>query len=152
VKGIELNVDLAQSEDYTTGSRRERTDLSLAASKSLLNDRLKITIGNDFELQGAQNSNNRNTSALPGNLAADYNLTTDGRYVVRAYRRSYDEGVLQGFVTETGLNFIVSMDYNRFAQLFKKTRTRQDRKQNREDRKKMKEANAATLAKKEDEK
>jgi translocation and assembly module TamB len=152
VKGIELNVDLAQSEDYTTGARRERTDLSLSASKSLLNDRLKITIGNDFELQGPQTTNNRNTSGIPGNLAADYNLTTDGRYVVRAYRRSYDEGVLQGFVTETGLNFIVSMDYNRFAQLFRRTRTREDRRQNREDRRKMKEANAATLVKKEDEK
>ena len=146
VKGVELNVDLAQSEDYTTGSRRERTDLSLSASKSLLDDRLKITIGNDFELQGAQSSNNRNTSYIPGNLAADYNLTTDGRYVVRAYRKSYDEGVLQGFITETGLNFIVSIDYNRFAQLFRKTRTREDRRQNREDRKKQREAQAGTLA------
>jgi translocation and assembly module TamB len=126
VKGVDLSIDLAQSEDYTTGARRERTDLSINASKSLLNDRLKVTIGNDFELQGAQSGNaDQNTSYLPGNLAADYNLTTDGRYVVRAYRRAYDEGVLQGFVTETGLNFIVSMDYNKFKQLFRKRRTRQ---------------------------
>lgn len=123
VKGVDLSVDLAQSEDYTTGARRERTDLSINASKSLLNDRLKVTIGNDFELQGQQSSSgNQNTSYIPGNLAADYNLTTDGRYVLRAYRRAYDEGVLQGFVTETGLNFIFSMDYNRFSQLFRKRR------------------------------
>ena len=123
VKGVDLSVDLAQSEDYTTGARRERTDLSINASKSLLNDRLKVTIGNDFELQGPQSSSgNQNTSYIPGNLAADYNLTTDGRYVLRAYRRAYDEGVLQGFVTETGLNFIFSMDYNRFSQLFQKRR------------------------------
>jgi hypothetical protein len=39
---------------------------------------------------------------------------------VRAYRRNYDEGALQGFVTETGLNFIVSLDYNRFKNVFRK--------------------------------
>jgi translocation and assembly module TamB len=130
VKGVDLSVDLAQSEDYTTGARRERTDLSVNASKSLLNDRLKVTIGNDFELQGPQSSGgNQNTSYIPGNLAADYNLTTDGRYVLRAYRRAYDEGVLQGFVTETGLNFIFTMDYNRFSQLFQKRRPNRDRQQ-----------------------
>jgi hypothetical protein len=129
VKGVDLSVDLAQSEDYTTGARRERTDLSINASKSLLNDRLKVTIGNDFELQGPQTSTNQNTSYIPGNLAADYNLTTDGRYVLRAYRRAYDEGVLQGFVTETGLNFIFTMDYNRFSQLFTKRRPNANRQQ-----------------------
>ena len=59
---------------------------------------------------------------MPGNLAADYNLTSDGRYVLRAYRKNYDEGVLQGNITETGANFIISMDYNRFRQLFMKRR------------------------------
>jgi translocation and assembly module TamB len=135
IKGVDLQVDLAQSEDYTTGARRERTDLSIAASKSLLNDRLKVTIGNDFELQGPQSgSANQNTSYLPGNLAADYNLTTDGRYVLRAYRRAYDEGVLQGFVTETGLNFIFTRDYNTLKQLFRSRRAARERQARRDQR------------------
>ncbi|MBL7719330.1 MAG: translocation/assembly module TamB domain-containing protein [Flavipsychrobacter sp.] len=151
VKGIDISVDLAQSEDYTTGSKRDRTDLSVNASKSLLNDRLRVTIGNDFELQGPQSGNaNQNTSYIPGNLAADYNLSTDGRYVVRAYRRAYDEGALQGFVTETGLNFIISMDYNRFAHLFRRNRNRNLKKEQRTEEKK-KEVNTAgtTTARKE---
>lgn len=119
VKGVDISVGLASIEDYTTGSLRRRTDLNLAASKRLMNDRLKLTIGNDFELEGPQ-TNSQQSSYVPSNLAADYLLTADGRYTLRAYRRNYDEGVLQGFVTETGLNFIVSLDYNRFKNLFMK--------------------------------
>ena len=98
---------------------RQRTDLNLAASKRLLNDRLKLTIGNDFELEGPQTSNQQ-TSYIPSNLAADYQLSADGKYTMRGYRRAYDEGVLQGYVTETGLNFIVSLDYNHFKNILKR--------------------------------
>ncbi len=120
VKGVDLSVDLATSDDYTTGDLRQRTDLNVAASKRLLNDRLKVTVGNDFELQGPQTSNSDQSNLVPSNLAADYNLSPDGRYVVRAYRKNYDEGVLEGYVTETGVNFIVSLDYNHFKNVFKK--------------------------------
>ncbi|MBC7554689.1 MAG: translocation/assembly module TamB domain-containing protein [Taibaiella sp.] len=119
VKGVDFTVDLATSEDYTSGDMRQRTDLNLAASKRLLNDRLKLTLGNNFELDGPKTSNEQ-SSYIPSNLAADYLLSADGKYTLRGYRRAYDEGVLQGYVTETGLNFIVSLDYNEFKNILKK--------------------------------
>jgi len=117
IKGVDFSVDLATTEDYTSGSLRQRTDLNLAASKKLLDDRLKITLGNNFELEGPQGSSSNNSQAgyIPSNLAADYMLTPDGKYTIRAYRQAYDVGVLQGFVTEAGVNFIVSLDYNNFS-------------------------------------
>ncbi len=119
VKGVDISVDLATAEDYTSGTMQQRTDLNLAASKRLLNDRLKLTLGNDFELQGPQ-TNNQQSSYVPNNLAADYLLTADGKYTMRAYRRNYDEGVLEGYITQTGLDFIMSVDYNKFRYIFKK--------------------------------
>lgn len=119
IKGVDFSVDLATTEDYTTGDLRQRTDLNVAASKRLLDDRLKLTIGNNFELEGPQTTNQQN-NYVPSNLAADYLLTADGKYTLRGYRMAYDEGVLQGYVTETGLNFIVSLDYNRFKNVLKK--------------------------------
>jgi hypothetical protein len=119
IKGVDLSVDLASSEDYTSGSLRQRTDLNLAASKRLLNDRLKITVGNNFELEGPQTTATQ-SSYIPTNLAADYMLSPDGKYTLRAYRKAYDEGVLQGYVTETGLNFILSLDYNKLKSTQKK--------------------------------
>lgn len=124
VKGVDISADLATTQDYTTGDMRQRTDLNLSASKRLMNDRLKLTLGNNFELEGPQQTNNAQSNYVPSNLAADYQLTSDGRYTVRGYRRAYNEGVLQGFVTETGVNFIVSVDYNKFKQIFKKKKNR----------------------------
>ncbi|MBX2905443.1 MAG: translocation/assembly module TamB domain-containing protein [Taibaiella sp.] len=122
VKGVDFSVDLATTEDYTTGDLRQRTDLNLAASKQFLDDRLKLTVGNNFELEGPQTQNSTQSAYVPTNLAADYMLTSDGKYILRAYRQAYDVGVLQGFVTETGLNFIVSLDYNNFKNAFKSRR------------------------------
>ena len=119
IKGVDFSVDLAETEDYTTGNMQQRTDLNLAASKQLMNNRLKLTIGNDFELQGPQ-TNNAPSSVVPTNLAADYLLSTDGKYSMRAYRKVYDEGVLEGFVTETGLDFIVNLNFNHFNEIFRK--------------------------------
>jgi len=125
IKGVDFSVNLAETEDYTSGNMQQRTDLNLAASKQLLNNRLKLTIGNDFELQGPQTANNQN-SAIPTNLAADYLITEDGKYSVRGYRKVYDEGILEGFVTETGFNFIVNLNYNHFKEVFKKKKKVQE--------------------------
>ncbi len=125
IKGVDFSVDLASTEDYTSGNMQQRTDLNLAASKQLLNNRLKLTVGNDFELQGPQTTSNQN-SMIPTNLAADYLLTGDGKYSMRAYRKVYDEGILEGFVTETGLNFIVNLNYNNFKEIFMKKKKKQE--------------------------
>ncbi len=126
IEGVDLSFDLVSSEDYTTGERRERTDLSVAASKSLFDDRLTVTVGNDFNLEGSQSGSQENTSLIPGNLAADYRLTPDGRYMLRAYRRDQTEGVMQGFITETGFNFITTHEYNRFRNLFNRKRRQRE--------------------------
>jgi hypothetical protein len=132
IAGVDISFDLNTSEDYRTGSAQTRTDFNVAISKRLLNDRLKVTVGNNFEMQGPQRPGGQNSGGLVGNLAVDYQLTPDGRYLVRAYRRNEDEGVVEGFVVETGLKFIVSVDYNRFKQIFDLQRER--RSQRREER------------------
>ena len=121
IKGVDFSADLATTQDYTSGSAQQRTDLNLAASKRLLNDRLKLTVGNDFELQGPQTSNSQ-SSYVPSDLAADYLLTADGRYTMRGYRKEYNEGVLEGYITESGVDFIVNFNYNKLSDVFKKKR------------------------------
>lgn len=129
ISGLELNLDLESSEDYTTGEKRNRTDLNVSASKRLLNDRLTVTVGNNFELEGQNQNTNQNTSLVPGNLAADYQLTPDGRYMVRIYRRDELENIIEGYVVETGVSFIVTVEYNRFRSLFRKRNRQIESKQ-----------------------
>jgi translocation and assembly module TamB len=123
INGVDLSFDVASSDDYTTGERRSRTDLNVGLSKRLLNDRLKVTVGSNFQLEGPQNSNQQNNN-IAGNIAVDYQISRDGRYLVRFYRRNEYEGIVDGYIIETGLGFILSVDYNKFSQILHRRKQR----------------------------
>lgn len=137
IGGVELNFDLASTDDYSTGSLQSRTDLTVGVSKRLLDDRLKITVGNNFQLEGA-NQPGRQETNIAGDVAIDYQLSRDGRYLLRAYRKNQYEVTLQGQVVETGLGFIINMDYDVFKELFlnSKSLARYKRAKERRDRRK----------------
>jgi hypothetical protein len=119
IEGVDLNFDLVSSEDYTTGALQNRTDLNVGLSKQLLNDRLKVSVGSNFELEGPRNAN-QGTNNIAGNIALDYQLSKDGRYMLRAYRKNEYQGVVEGYLIETGMGFIFTLDYNQFRELFAK--------------------------------
>lgn len=118
ITGLELNMDLESNEDYTTGQKVNRTDLNISATKNLMDDRLSITVGNDFLLEGSTAQTQRQASVIPGNLSADYKITKDGRYQVRAYRKNELQNIIDGYVVETGLGFRFNVQYNRFRTIF----------------------------------
>ncbi|WP_418262878.1 translocation/assembly module TamB domain-containing protein [Flavobacterium faecale] len=129
IKGFEIDFDLQTSEDYSTGERKERTDLNVGISKQLLNDRLKVTLGSSFGVEGVQNENEEATN-IAGDVTADYLITKDGRYKFRAYRKNNYQVALQGQVVETGVAFIITMNYNKFRELFHSKRKPRERKAN----------------------
>ncbi len=51
-------------------------------------------------------------------MALDYLLSKDGRYMLRGYRKNQYEGQLDGYIIETGLNFILTFDYDHLRELF----------------------------------
>ncbi|RZJ74687.1 MAG: translocation/assembly module TamB, partial [Flavobacterium sp.] len=142
VQGVELEFDLESTDDFTTGQQENRTDLNVGLSKRLLNDRLKVTVGSSFGLEGPQQANEETTN-IAGDLSADYQLTQDGRYLVRAYRKNQYQVALQGQVVETGVAFVITMDYNKFRELFHRSeeekKMRQEERDRRERRKQEKE-------------
>ncbi|TSJ40339.1 translocation/assembly module TamB [Mucilaginibacter corticis] len=117
IGGVQLSFDLTSGADYSTGVQQNRTDLNVGLSKQFLNDRLTVTIGNNFNLEG-QNQPGQKTTDIAGNLSVNYKLTQDGRYMIRAYRK--DEFiVVEGQVVETGVGFSLTYEYNRFKELFR---------------------------------
>lgn len=133
IAGVELNFDLQSTEDYTTGQMQNRTDLNVGVSKRLLDDRLKVTIGSNFELEGPTRPGAQTTN-IAGDISVDYLLSSDGRYTLRAYRKNQYQVTLQGQFVETGLGFIINMDYDRFRELFITAKQRQEREQQRQRR------------------
>jgi translocation and assembly module TamB len=139
IAGVDIAFDVNSADDYTTGERRDRTEFNVALSKKLLNDRLKVTVGSNYELEGPSKGN-QNSSNVIGNITVDYNLTQDGRYLLRGYRKNDYEAVVEGFVVETGLRFVMSVDYNKFKDIFtqRKNRRRQKKEEKeREERRKI---------------
>ena len=121
IKGVELNFDLESTENYTSGQKQNRTDLDVGISKKLLNDRLKVTVGSSFGLEGSQQANQQ-SNVIADDISADYALSKDGRYRLRAYRKNDYQVALQGQVIETGVSFIITMNYNKFKELFMKAK------------------------------
>ncbi|MBE8725848.1 translocation/assembly module TamB domain-containing protein [Flavobacterium hungaricum] len=120
ITGFEVNFDLESTEDYTSGNMQNRTDLNVEVSKRLLDDRLKVTVGSSFGVEGNERANEESTN-IAGDVALDYQLTKDGRYVVRAYRKNQYQVAVEGQVVETGVGFIITMSYNKFRELFHRT-------------------------------
>ncbi|WP_214071571.1 translocation/assembly module TamB [Mucilaginibacter sp. dw_454] len=138
IGGVQLSFDLTSGADYSTGTQQNRTDLNVGLSKQFLNDRLTVSIGNNFNLEG-QNQPGQKTTDIAGNLSVNYKLTQDGRYMIRAYRK--DEFiVVEGQVVETGVGFSLTYEYNRFKELFRK-KSRQDKQLQKEYKEKQKEDN-----------
>ncbi|SNR51641.1 translocation/assembly module TamB [Flavobacterium sp. ov086] len=120
ITGVQLEFDLESTDDYTTGTRENRTDLNVGVSKKLLDDRLKVTVGSSFAVEGQERANEQSTN-IAGDVALDYQLTKDGRYMVRAYRKNEYQVAVEGQVIETGVAFIITMSYNKFRELFHRT-------------------------------
>lgn len=117
IKGVEVDLDLETSNDYTTGEKANRTDLNVGVSKQLLDDRLKVTVGSSFGLEGPEQAN-RDVTNIAGDISLNYQLSKDGRYMLRAYRKNEYQIALQGQIIETGVAFVITMDYNKFKELF----------------------------------
>ena len=124
IKGVDLDVNLnSQSGEALTGSATgSRTDLNIGLSRSFLQGRLTVSVGKNFLVQGSDDIKQaQNNSAVFDNLSLNYNITRDGRYALRAYRRSNSERtILEGFVIETGVGFVITIDFNTLADLVRR--------------------------------
>ena len=118
IAGVDLNFGLTSGEDYSSGTAQNRTDLNVGLSKRFLNDRLTVSVGNNFNLEG-QNQPGQKTTDIAGNVSVNYKLSKDGRYQLRAYRRDQFV-VIEGEIIETGVGFTLTVDYNRFSQIFRR--------------------------------
>ena len=85
-------------------------------SKSLFSDRIRVTVGSEFQLEDVNPG--QNTTNIAGDVSVDYRLSKDGRYMIRVYRKDQYESIVQAQVLETGLSFILTFDYNQFRELF----------------------------------
>ena len=124
LKGFDVDFNLlSQTGSSNTGgvTNGARTDLNVGLSRSFLEGRLTVSVGRNFVLENAAQSATRNPNEVFDNLSVNYNLTRDGRYVLRAYRNNDYQAILDGYIIETGVGFVITVDYNTLAEIFKRS-------------------------------
>ena len=136
IKGVDIDINLKNYE--AVDNTIDRTDVDVALSKRMLDDRLTISVGKNFTVEGSdpvtKTQATDNVSYIP-DITTTYKLSKDGRYMIRAYRRNQYEAQVDGYFIETGAVFSISMDYNRFRQLFQKRQRRSDRQEQKKEAK-----------------
>ena len=123
IDGVDISFDITSTDDYTTGERRRKTDLDIGLSKRLLNERLTVSVGSNFELEGPKHSGQKGSNML-GNVSVNYAISRDGRYMIRFYRKNEYQGVVDGYIVESGLSFLITVDYDRFSEILRSRKQR----------------------------
>lgn len=130
IKGVDVNFNLLSSSQANTsslGATGTRTDLNVGLSKRFLDGRLSVSVGRNFEIEN-NTGINRNPNEVFDNLSVNYNLSKDGRYILRGYRQNQasasnsSQGVIYGYVIETGVGFIITVDFDTLKEVFNKNK------------------------------
>jgi translocation and assembly module TamB len=120
VKGVDIDFNLKDYQD--ADNTLTRTDLDVAVSKKLMNNRLIISVGTNFMIDshGSGNAPQKSGTEYIPDVSATYKLSRDGRYMLRVYRKNEYDAVVEGYFAETGVSFTIEMAYDRFKQIFQK--------------------------------
>jgi translocation and assembly module TamB len=117
IKGIDLDLGL-QSSGGTAGSdgSDRSTNVNVGVSKRLANDRLVVSVGKNFELENKA----RQSDEVFDNVEANWMITPEGRYRLKVFRKTQNFSAIDGQVIETGLGFIIAIDYDTWRELMKR--------------------------------
>lgn len=136
VKGVDVNVGMQSSNDYSSGQAQGRTQVQVGLSKGLFNDRVVVHVGTNIDVEGERARQN-NLSSMAGDISVEYKLTPDGRYRLKGFRKQAYEDIIEGELIETGAGLIFVRDYNKVSELFHKNKEKKspDHQQEGEDTK-----------------
>jgi hypothetical protein len=127
LKFIDLHFDLESYDNYGSDNAGEaqdnlRTEMKIAASKKLADDRLSIALGATVVLQADEKEQQQQSIAdrISPEFNIEYLLNKPRTLKVRTFRRSEYRGLVEGKVISTGAGILFQKDFNKLSELFKK--------------------------------
>jgi translocation and assembly module TamB len=114
IAGANLNVGLESYQDYSSGSAQGRTQLQLALSKQLFDERVTVQVGGNVDLEGRRSQEN-SLNNFAGDLKVLYKLTDDGRWQLQVFRQDSYEGAIDGDITKTGVGVVFTIDFDKLS-------------------------------------
>ena len=104
-KVVDIDISSGQS-NHASG---KTNDMNIAISKSLFNDRLRLTLGTSISDNPEVNAAN----GLLNNLSAEYKLTKNGNVMLRLYTQRDYNNILEGELYKSGLAVRAAKDWRR---------------------------------------
>lgn len=116
VKGVDLQLGINQYEGQNRGGIQ--TSYSYRLSKSLFNDRFKIVVGGEYSTDATTSESIANN--LLSEVSLEYLLNDSGNMLVRLFRHTDFESVLEGQVSKMGVGFVLKHKLARIDDLFRR--------------------------------
>lgn len=115
IKGVDLNFGIDQYNQTTNGYTQSTMTYSYQVSKSLFNDRFKIVVGGNYSTDDGANQNLEQN--LVNDISIEYYLNANQTMLVRIFRHTGYESILEGEITQTGVGFVYKRKVNRLVQI-----------------------------------
>jgi hypothetical protein len=112
IPGVGLNVGVESYQDYSTGTAEGRTQLQLALTKQLFDERVTVQVGGNADLEGPRSQQNA-LNNFAGDIKVAYKMTEDGRWLLQVFRQNTNGGAIEGDLVETGVGIVFTIDYDR---------------------------------------
>ncbi len=117
VKGVDLSFGIDQYDKTVDGTSSTATSYSYKMSKSLFNDRFKISVGGNYATEDDANQNL--SQNLINDISFEYYITPSGSMYVKIFRHTGYESILEGEITQTGVGFVYKRKLRNMLDLFR---------------------------------
>ncbi|MCD8386474.1 MAG: translocation/assembly module TamB [Bacteroidales bacterium] len=115
VKFVDLSFGIDQYNQTTDGTTSSAMNYSYQMSKSLFNDRFKIVVGGNYNTEPTADE------TIAENLISDisfvYYLNDRRTMLIKLFRHTGYESILEGEITETGVGFVYKRKINYLVQI-----------------------------------
>ncbi|MCC8118308.1 MAG: translocation/assembly module TamB [Bacteroidales bacterium] len=115
IKGVDLSFGIDQYNQTNNGTTSSAMSYSYQVSKSLLNDRMKIVVGGNYTTDS--NADENLSENLVNDIAIEYFLNEQRTMLLKLFRHTGYESILEGEITKTGVGFVYRRKVNRLVQI-----------------------------------
>ena len=117
IPGIDLSLGMEQYDRTRNGTTSTTTAYTYRISKSLFNDRFKIIVGGNYDTNA--NANENFTQNIFNDISLEYMINRQGTMLIKVFRHTGFESILEGEITQTGVGFVFKRKLNTLRDFFR---------------------------------
>jgi len=118
IKGVDLQFGIDQYDRTIDGASSTTMSYSYQVSKSLFNDRFRVVVGGNYTTDA--NADENFSQNLINDISFEYYLNKQQTMLVKLFRHTGYESILEGEVTQTGVGFVYKRRLQRLSQMLPK--------------------------------